>query len=77
MIDSGPTLIGEIWTHKPGDKVKITYERDGKTHTVDADPGLPHGRQLTPHTRATRYSCPRAVHWRRGEGCPSGLRERS
>ncbi|MFD5266871.1 S1C family serine protease [Streptomyces sp. NPDC058335] len=35
VIDSGPTLIGEIWTHKPGDKVTITYERDGKTHTVD------------------------------------------
>ncbi|MEU3338361.1 S1C family serine protease [Streptomyces sp. NPDC002144] len=35
VIDSGPTLIGEIWTHKPGDKVTITYERDGKSHTVD------------------------------------------
>lgn len=35
VIDSGPTLIGEIWTHKPGDKVKITYERGGRTHTVD------------------------------------------
>jgi putative serine protease PepD len=35
VIDSGPTLIGEIWTHKPGDKVTITYERDGKTHTVE------------------------------------------
>ncbi|MEU6143390.1 trypsin-like peptidase domain-containing protein [Streptomyces sp. NPDC047081] len=34
VIDSGPTLIGEIWTHKPGDKVTITYERDGKSHTV-------------------------------------------
>ncbi|MFJ5175297.1 S1C family serine protease [Streptomyces griseoviridis] len=34
VIDSGPTLIGEIWTHKPGDKVTITYERGGKTHTV-------------------------------------------
>ncbi|MFF7051004.1 trypsin-like peptidase domain-containing protein [Streptomyces griseorubiginosus] len=34
VIDSGPTLIGEIWTHKPGDQVKITYERGGKTHTV-------------------------------------------
>ncbi|MFR0358669.1 S1C family serine protease [Streptomyces sediminimaris] len=34
VIDSGPTLIGEIWTHKPGDRVTITYERDGKTHTV-------------------------------------------
>ncbi|MEU0442433.1 MULTISPECIES: trypsin-like peptidase domain-containing protein [unclassified Streptomyces] len=35
VIDSGPTLIGEIWTHKPGDEVTITYVRDGKTHTVD------------------------------------------
>ncbi|MFE7597171.1 S1C family serine protease [Streptomyces sp. NPDC057494] len=33
-IDSGPTLISEIWTHKPGDSVKITYERDGKTGTA-------------------------------------------
>ncbi|MFE0651640.1 S1C family serine protease [Streptomyces sp. NPDC059534] len=31
QIDSGPTLISEIWTHKPGDSVKVTYERDGKT----------------------------------------------
>ncbi|MEV5548046.1 trypsin-like peptidase domain-containing protein [Streptomyces sp. NPDC052309] len=35
VIDSGPTLIGEIWTHKPGDKVTVTYERDGKEHTVE------------------------------------------
>ncbi|GHH05852.1 S1C family serine protease [Streptomyces lanatus] len=35
VIDSGPTLIGEIWTHQPGDKVTITYERDGKTHTTE------------------------------------------
>ncbi|MEU5594073.1 trypsin-like peptidase domain-containing protein [Streptomyces sp. NPDC020298] len=35
VIDSGPTLIGEIWTHKPGDKVTVTYKRDGKEHTVD------------------------------------------
>ncbi|MEV6167669.1 trypsin-like peptidase domain-containing protein [Streptomyces sp. NPDC051954] len=35
VIDSGPTLIGEIWTHQPGDKVKITYTRGGQTHTVD------------------------------------------
>ncbi|MFD4631691.1 S1C family serine protease [Streptomyces sp. NPDC058284] len=38
-IDSGPTLIGQIWTHKPGDSVKITYERDGKEHTVDVTLG--------------------------------------
>ncbi|MGW0812670.1 S1C family serine protease [Streptomyces viridiviolaceus] len=35
VIDSGPTLIGEIWTHKPGDKVTVTYERDGKERTVE------------------------------------------
>ncbi|KAB1149266.1 PDZ domain-containing protein [Streptomyces luteolifulvus] len=35
VIDSGPTLIGEIWTHKPGDKVTITYERGGKEHTIE------------------------------------------
>lgn len=35
VIDSGPTLIGEIWTHKPGDKVKVTYKRGGTEHTTD------------------------------------------
>ncbi|MGV9253544.1 trypsin-like peptidase domain-containing protein [Streptomyces sp. NPDC003697] len=35
VIDSGPTLIGEIWIHQPGDKVKVTYERGGKEHTTE------------------------------------------
>ncbi|MFD9097923.1 S1C family serine protease [Streptomyces collinus] len=35
VIDSGPTLIGEIWTHQPGDKVTVTYKRGGDEHTVD------------------------------------------
>ncbi|MGW4569038.1 S1C family serine protease, partial [Streptomyces sp. NPDC004561] len=35
VVDSGPTLIGEIWTHKPGDKVTITYTRGGQEHTAD------------------------------------------
>ncbi|MFJ2948730.1 S1C family serine protease [Streptomyces sp. NPDC087226] len=35
VIDSGPTLIGEIWTHKPSDEVTITYERDGKERTTE------------------------------------------
>ncbi|MER7403160.1 trypsin-like peptidase domain-containing protein [Streptomyces sp. NPDC000070] len=39
VIDSGPTLIGEIWTHKPGDKVTITYERNGKQHTAEVTLG--------------------------------------
>ncbi|WP_030259731.1 S1C family serine protease [Streptomyces violens] len=34
VIDSGPTLISEIWQHRPGDKVTLTYERDGKQHTT-------------------------------------------
>ncbi|MFI2370078.1 S1C family serine protease [Streptomyces sp. NPDC018833] len=34
-IDSGPTLISEIWNHKPGDKVTLTYERDGKERTAE------------------------------------------
>ncbi|MCF3135614.1 S1C family serine protease, partial [Streptomyces olivochromogenes] len=43
VIDSGPTLIGEIWTHKPGDTVKITYERGGQEHTVDLTLGARSG----------------------------------
>lgn len=34
-IDSGPTLISEIWNHKPGDKVTMTYEREGKEHKAE------------------------------------------
>ncbi|SCE18591.1 putative serine protease PepD [Streptomyces sp. DvalAA-14] len=34
LIDSGQTLIGEIWQHQPGDKVTLTYTRDGSTHTA-------------------------------------------
>ncbi|NYI05503.1 S1C family serine protease [Allostreptomyces psammosilenae] len=33
-IDSGPTLVSEIWSHKPGDQVEVTYIRDGETHTT-------------------------------------------
>ncbi|QUW80966.1 trypsin-like peptidase domain-containing protein [Streptomyces sp. RLB1-33] len=39
VIDSGPTLIGEIWTHQPGDVVKLTYTRDGKAHTAEVTLG--------------------------------------
>ncbi|MGW4205842.1 S1C family serine protease, partial [Streptomyces sp. NPDC004726] len=38
-IDSGPTLISEIWNHKPGTKVTLTYERDAKENTVDVTLG--------------------------------------
>lgn len=39
IVDSGPTLIGEIWTHQPGDKVQLTYKRGGKQHTVEVTLG--------------------------------------
>ncbi|MBU3868305.1 trypsin-like peptidase domain-containing protein [Streptomyces sp. 4503] len=38
-IDSGPTLISEIWTHQPGDKVTLTYKRGGKLSTADVTLG--------------------------------------
>ncbi|MFG2224815.1 S1C family serine protease [Streptomyces sp. NPDC048644] len=34
VIDSGPTLISEIWQHKPGDKITLTYKRAGKDRTA-------------------------------------------
>ncbi|MFJ3306134.1 S1C family serine protease [Streptomyces sp. NPDC086549] len=43
VIDSGPTLIGEIWTHKPGDKVTITYQRGGQEHTAQLTLGSRNG----------------------------------
>jgi putative serine protease PepD len=44
-IDSGPTLIGTIWTHKPGQKVKITYKRDGEESTTEVTLGSRKGDQ--------------------------------
>ena len=34
-IYSGADLVGQIATYRPGDKVKVTYVRDGKESTVD------------------------------------------
>ncbi|MDX2819454.1 trypsin-like peptidase domain-containing protein, partial [Streptomyces sp. PA03-5A] len=34
VVDSSPTLIGEIWQHEPGEKVNLTYTRDGQTRTA-------------------------------------------
>ncbi|QHC26467.1 S1C family serine protease [Streptomyces sp. GS7] len=39
IIDSGPTLISEIWQHKPGDHVTLTYKRGGKEHTAQVTLG--------------------------------------
>ncbi|MEV8114536.1 S1C family serine protease [Streptomyces xiamenensis] len=35
VIDSGPTLISEIWAYEPGDTVPVTYQRGGQEHTAD------------------------------------------
>ncbi|MFJ7151215.1 S1C family serine protease [Streptomyces sp. NPDC100445] len=43
VIDSGPTLIGEIWTHKPGDRVTVTYKRGGQEHTAELTLGSREG----------------------------------
>ncbi|MFF2861720.1 S1C family serine protease [Streptomyces rubiginosohelvolus] len=43
VIDSGPTLIGEIWTRKPGEKVTLTYEREGKEATAEVTLGQREG----------------------------------
>jgi putative serine protease PepD len=34
LIDSGPTLVAEIWSHTPGQTVSVTYTRNGQTHTT-------------------------------------------
>lgn len=34
-IDSGPTLISEVWTHEPGETVEVVYKRDGEEYTTD------------------------------------------
>ncbi|MGP4114227.1 S1C family serine protease [Streptomyces sp. 4N509B] len=35
LIDSGPTLISEIWSHEPGDRIEVTFERDGQEETTE------------------------------------------
>ncbi|KRV48095.1 protease [Wenjunlia vitaminophila] len=34
LIEGGPQLVSEIWTHRPGDEVTVTYKRDGQEHTT-------------------------------------------
>ena len=34
VIDSGPTLISQIWTYQPGESVDVTYLRDGQEETT-------------------------------------------
>jgi putative serine protease PepD len=39
VIDGSESLVATIRGHRPGDKVELTYLRDGKTHTVTATLG--------------------------------------
>ena len=45
QIDSGPTLVSEIWSHHPGDVVSVTYTRDGQSHTTSVTLGSRTGDQ--------------------------------
>ncbi|MET7298130.1 trypsin-like peptidase domain-containing protein [Embleya sp. NPDC005575] len=38
-IGSYEDLFSEIWSHRPGDKVKVTYQRDGKEATTEVTLG--------------------------------------
>lgn len=38
VVDSGPTLISEIWQHKPGDEVTLTYKRASTRSTPPRSP---------------------------------------
>ncbi|WP_410537517.1 S1C family serine protease [Streptomyces sp. KL2] len=42
-IDSGPTLISEIWAHEPGEKVSITYTRGGRENEAELTLGSREG----------------------------------
>ena len=42
-IASGDALVAAVRSHRPGDEVKITLTRDGKTQTVTATLGSDNG----------------------------------
>jgi putative serine protease PepD len=39
VVDGSESLVATIRGHRPGDKVTLTYVRDGKTHTTTATLG--------------------------------------
>ncbi len=40
LITDADGLVATVRSYRPGDKVTVTYTRDGDEHTVDPDPGL-------------------------------------
>ena len=47
LIDGSESLVATIRGHRPGEKVTITYLRDGKTSTTTADLGSDEGTQTS------------------------------
>ena len=47
VVDGSESLVATIRGHRPGEKVTITYLRDGKTHTTTADLGSDAGTQTS------------------------------
>ncbi|MFI9269824.1 S1C family serine protease [Kitasatospora sp. NPDC052896] len=45
LIDNGPALVSEIWTHAPGDQVPVQYTRNGQTMTTTVTLGSRTGDQ--------------------------------
>ncbi|GAB2711284.1 S1C family serine protease [Kitasatospora kifunensis] len=46
LIDNGPALVSEIWTHTPGDKIPVQYTRNGQTMTTTVTLGSRTGDQI-------------------------------
>jgi len=47
LIDGSESLVATVRGHRPGEKVTITYLRDGKTYTTTADLGSDKGTQTS------------------------------
>ncbi len=47
LIDGSESLVATIRGHRPGEKVTITYLRDGRTSTTTADLGSDEGQQTS------------------------------
>ena len=47
LIDGSESLVATVRGHRPGEKVTITYLRDGKTSTTTADLGSDEGSQTS------------------------------
>ena len=78
VIDGSESLVATIRGHRPGDKVTITYLRDGKTQHHHGRPGLRRGHADLLRPDRGRLRPPGAVRtgptstWSRSPGAPPG-----